>query len=69
MAAKQTQSKAPMSKAIQLAESWTTLPSIKIRELVRSVVEKVVVQDEKVVRKDLSHDWQLQRAALGLETR
>ena len=36
-----------LSKAIQLSESWTTLPSIKIRELVR-VIERVRVHDEKV---------------------
>ena len=37
-----------LSKALHLSESWTTLPSIKIRELVRSVIERVRVHDEKV---------------------
>jgi DNA invertase Pin-like site-specific DNA recombinase len=38
-----------LSKAIQLAEAWTELPSIKVRERVRSVVETVEIQDEKIV--------------------
>ena len=38
-----------MANARQLAEGWTILPSIKIRELVRSVVETVRVNDDEVV--------------------
>jgi DNA invertase Pin-like site-specific DNA recombinase len=38
-----------LSEAKQLAGSWTDLPSIKVRELVRSVVETVEMQDEKIV--------------------
>jgi DNA invertase Pin-like site-specific DNA recombinase len=38
-----------LSEAKQLAESWADLPSNKVRELVRSVVEAVEIQDEKIV--------------------
>jgi len=37
-----------LSKAFHLSESWTTLPSIKMSELVRSVVEGVRVHDEAI---------------------
>ena len=37
-----------MAEASQLAEGWTSLPSIKIRELVRTVVETVRVNDDEV---------------------
>jgi site-specific DNA recombinase len=38
-----------LSKAIELAEAWATLPSIKIREIIRSVVQSVRDHDETVV--------------------
>ncbi|MGE0516355.1 MAG: recombinase family protein [Hyphomicrobiaceae bacterium] len=38
-----------MAKASQLAEGWASLPSIRIRELVRTVVETVRVDDDEVV--------------------
>jgi DNA invertase Pin-like site-specific DNA recombinase len=38
-----------LSKAKQFAETWTDLPRNKVRELVRSVVEAVEIQDEKIV--------------------
>ena len=38
-----------MTKASQLVEGWANLPPIKIRELVRTVVETITVDDEKVV--------------------
>lgn len=38
-----------MKKASQLIEGWTSLPSIKLRELVRSVVENVAIHDHMVV--------------------
>ena len=38
-----------MMKASQLAEGWASLPPIKLRELVRTVVETVTVDDESVV--------------------
>jgi hypothetical protein len=38
-----------LSKAKQLAETWADLPSNKVRELVRSVVETVEIQDAKIV--------------------
>ena len=38
-----------LSKATELAEAWTSLPSIKVRELVRSVVETVEIHDDKVI--------------------
>ncbi|MFT3731714.1 MAG: recombinase family protein [Hyphomicrobium sp.] len=37
-----------LSKATQLAEEWATLPPIRIRELVRSVVENVEIHEVKV---------------------
>ncbi|HRN89746.1 MAG TPA: recombinase family protein [Hyphomicrobium sp.] len=38
-----------LSKAIHLSDNWGSLPSIKIRELVRSVVEHVSVRDDVLV--------------------
>jgi site-specific DNA recombinase len=38
-----------MTKASQLAKSWTSLPSVKVRELVRSVVQNIEIHDEKVI--------------------
>ena len=38
-----------LSKAKQLAEGWATLPPIRIRELVRSVIETVEIHDGKVI--------------------
>ena len=38
-----------LSKAKQLAETWTDLLRNKVRELVRSIVETVEIQDEKIV--------------------
>lgn len=38
-----------MAKASQLVEGWTSLPPIKLRELVRTVVETVRVDDAEVV--------------------
>ena len=38
-----------MTKASQLVEGWASLPPIKLRELVRTVVETITVDDEKVV--------------------
>lgn len=38
-----------MMKASQLAEGWANLPPIKLRELVRTVVETITVDDERVV--------------------
>ncbi|MGD9668547.1 MAG: recombinase family protein [Hyphomicrobiaceae bacterium] len=38
-----------MSNARQRVEGWTSLPPIKLRELVRSVVETITVDDERVV--------------------
>ena len=38
-----------LSKATELAEAWTSLPSIKVRELVRSIVETVEIHDDKVI--------------------
>ena len=38
-----------MAKASQLIEGWTSLPPIKLRELVRTVVETITVDDEKIV--------------------
>ena len=38
-----------MIKASQLVEGWANLPPIKIRELVRTAVETITVDDEKVV--------------------
>lgn len=38
-----------MMKASQLVEGWASLPPTKLRELVRSVVETVTVDDERVV--------------------
>jgi DNA invertase Pin-like site-specific DNA recombinase len=37
-----------MEKARQLVEGWTSLPPIKRRELVRTVVETITVDDERV---------------------
>jgi site-specific DNA recombinase len=41
--------RAALSKASHLAETWSTQPSIVLRELVRAVVEKINVQDDKVI--------------------
>jgi len=38
-----------LSKAIELSGSWAALPSIKIRELVRSIIERVCVRSDEVV--------------------
>ena len=38
-----------LSKALELSSSWAALPSIKIRELVRSIVERVCVRVDEVV--------------------
>jgi DNA invertase Pin-like site-specific DNA recombinase len=38
-----------MAKASQLIEGWTSLPPIKLRELVRTVLETITVDDERVV--------------------
>ena len=38
-----------MTKASQLVKGWTSLPPIKLRELVRSVVESVAVHDDIVI--------------------
>jgi len=38
-----------LSKAIHISDNWASLPSIKIRELVRSVVERVGVHDDVLV--------------------
>jgi hypothetical protein len=38
-----------MMKARQLVEGWASLPPIKLRELVRTVVETITVDDETVV--------------------
>ncbi|CAA2142169.1 recombinase family protein [Hyphomicrobium sp. ghe19] len=38
-----------LSKAMQLAEGWTSVPSIKVRELVRSVIETVEIHDDEVI--------------------
>jgi DNA invertase Pin-like site-specific DNA recombinase len=38
-----------MVKASQLVEGWASLPPIKLRELVRTVVETITVDDETVV--------------------
>ncbi|MGQ0456255.1 MAG: recombinase family protein [Hyphomicrobium sp.] len=38
-----------LAKASQLVEGWASLPPIKLRDLVRTVVETVTVDDEKVV--------------------
>jgi hypothetical protein len=38
-----------LSKAMQLAEVWATLPPIRIREIVRSVIGTVEIHDEKVI--------------------
>ena len=38
-----------LAAAIRLAETWADLPSNKVRELVRSIVETVEIQDEKIV--------------------
>ncbi len=38
-----------MAKASQLVEGWANLPPIKLRELVRTVVETITVDDERVV--------------------
>ncbi len=37
-----------MAKAHQFVERWTSLPPIAVRELVQTVVETVVVQDDKI---------------------
>ena len=34
---------------MQLAGSWASLPSIKVRELVRSIVETVEIHDDKII--------------------
>ena len=34
---------------MQLAEGWPTLPPIRIRELIRSVIETVEIHDGRVV--------------------
>ena len=38
-----------ISKASQLVEGWTSLPAIKLRELVRSVVADIIVHDDMVI--------------------
>ncbi len=38
-----------LAKAVEMFGSWATLPSIKIREVVRSVVERVCVRVDEVV--------------------
>ncbi|MBS0251252.1 MAG: recombinase family protein, partial [Proteobacteria bacterium] len=38
-----------LSKSTQLAEEWATLPPIRIRELVRSLIGTVEIHDEKVI--------------------
>ena len=38
-----------MAKASQLVEGWANLPPIKLRELVRTVIETIAVDDETVV--------------------
>ena len=38
-----------MTKASQLVEDWANLPPIKLRELVRTMVETITVDDEKVI--------------------
>ena len=38
-----------MAKTSQLAEAWTSLHSIKLRELVRSIVETIKVDDDEIV--------------------
>jgi DNA invertase Pin-like site-specific DNA recombinase len=38
-----------MMKASQLVEGWANLPPIKLRDLVRTVVETITVDDERVV--------------------
>lgn len=38
-----------MAKARQLVEGWASIPPIKLRELVRTVVETITVDDERVV--------------------
>jgi site-specific DNA recombinase len=38
-----------MMKASQLVEGWTSLPPIKLRELVRTVVENIKVHDDRAI--------------------
>ncbi|WP_414463635.1 recombinase family protein [Hyphomicrobium sp. DY-1] len=38
-----------LSKAMQLTDGWAALPSVGIRELVRSVVGNVEIHDEKII--------------------
>ncbi len=38
-----------MTKASQLISGWMGLPTIKLRELVRSVVEKIIVHEDMVI--------------------
>ena len=38
-----------LSKAIELTGSWASLPSIKVRDLVRSIVETVEIHDDKII--------------------
>jgi DNA invertase Pin-like site-specific DNA recombinase len=38
-----------MTKASQLVEGWTSLPPIKLREVVRSVVANLTVHDEMII--------------------
>jgi site-specific DNA recombinase len=40
---------AAMSNARLLCDGWASLPSLKVRELVRSVVETVKIDDDKVI--------------------
>lgn len=37
------------SKAMQLAEEWSILPPIRVREVVRSVIGTVQIHDEKII--------------------
>ncbi len=38
-----------LTKAKHLAENWTTLPSIELRALVRSVIEQVKIEDHQII--------------------
>ena len=38
-----------LAKAVELSSSWAALPSLKVRELVRTIVERVCVRPDEVV--------------------
>ena len=41
--------RAALAKAVELSSSWAALPSLKVRELVRTIVERVCVRTDEVV--------------------